>query len=61
MIHSPFQIRGVIEGFYGVYYTPPERNDLIQLLRNKDITSTFTAQKMTASIEPAGGSLIQRL
>ncbi|NUK30260.1 beta-N-acetylglucosaminidase domain-containing protein [Parageobacillus sp. VR-IP] len=32
MVHSPFQIRGVIEGFYGVFYTPPERNNLISFL-----------------------------
>jgi hyaluronoglucosaminidase len=29
---SPFEIRGVVEGFYGVYYTFPERNDLIRFL-----------------------------
>jgi hyaluronoglucosaminidase len=29
---SPFQVRGVVEGFYGVYYTFPERNDLIRFL-----------------------------
>ena len=29
---SPFQIRGVVEGFYGVYYTFPERNDLLRFL-----------------------------
>lgn len=29
---SLFQIRGVIEGFYGVFYTFPERNDLIQFI-----------------------------
>jgi hyaluronoglucosaminidase len=27
-----FQIRGVVEGFYGVYYTFPERNDLIRFV-----------------------------
>src|ERR671933_350876 len=32
MIMSPFEIRGVVEGFYGVYYTFPERNDLIHFL-----------------------------
>ncbi len=32
MNQSPFQVRGVIEGFYGVYYTAPERNDLIRFL-----------------------------
>lgn len=29
---SPFQFRGVVEGFYGVYYTFPERNDLIDFI-----------------------------
>ncbi len=29
---SPFTVRGVIEGFYGVYYTFPERNDLIRFI-----------------------------
>jgi hyaluronoglucosaminidase len=29
---SPFQIRGVVEGFYGVFYTAPERDDLIRFL-----------------------------
>lgn len=29
---SPFAVRGVIEGFYGVYYTFPERNELIRFL-----------------------------
>src|SRR3954470_2951325 len=29
---SPFQIRGVVEGFYGVFYTFPERNDLIRFI-----------------------------
>jgi len=32
MANSPFQVRGVIEGFYGLYYTPPERNDLLSFL-----------------------------
>ena len=36
MEHSPFQIRGVIEGFYGVFYTFPERNDLIRFLGHHD-------------------------
>src|SRR5688572_1479837 len=29
---SPFTLRGAVEGFYGVFYTPPERNDLIRFL-----------------------------
>lgn len=29
---SPFPIRGAIEGFYGTYYTAPERDDLIRFL-----------------------------
>jgi len=29
---SPFPIRGVIEGFYGLFYTAPERNDLITFI-----------------------------
>lgn len=29
---SPFPIRGVIEGFYGTYYTFPERIDMIRFL-----------------------------
>ncbi|HSH78625.1 MAG TPA: protein O-GlcNAcase [Herpetosiphonaceae bacterium] len=32
MQQSPFRIRGVIEGFYGPYYTFPERNDLIRFI-----------------------------
>jgi hyaluronoglucosaminidase len=32
MSKDPFPIRGVIEGFYGVYYTFPERNDLIRFI-----------------------------
>lgn len=32
MPESPFSLRGVIEGFYGTYYTFPERNDLIRFL-----------------------------
>ncbi|HET7657005.1 MAG TPA: protein O-GlcNAcase, partial [Bacillales bacterium] len=32
MDSSPFQVRGVIEGFYGVYYTPFERDDLIRFI-----------------------------
>lgn len=32
MDRSPFKVRGVIEGFYGVYYTPPERDDLIRFI-----------------------------
>ncbi len=29
---SPFHIRGVVEGFYGVFYTAPEREDLIRFI-----------------------------
>ncbi|MDQ3458512.1 MAG: protein O-GlcNAcase [Deinococcota bacterium] len=29
---SPFAVRGMIEGFYGVYYTPPERHSLLRFL-----------------------------
>lgn len=32
MKQSPFQVRGVIEGFYGTFYTFPERNDLIRFM-----------------------------
>lgn len=32
MSESPFALRGVIEGFYGTFYTFPERNDLIEFL-----------------------------
>jgi hyaluronoglucosaminidase len=28
----PFQIRGVVEGFYGAFYTAPERDDLIRFI-----------------------------
>ncbi|MBI5671440.1 MAG: beta-N-acetylglucosaminidase domain-containing protein [Chloroflexi bacterium] len=31
-VPSPFPIRGVAEAFYGVYYTPVERNDLIRFI-----------------------------
>jgi hyaluronoglucosaminidase len=29
---SPFRVRGVVEGFYGVYYTLPQRLDLLRFL-----------------------------
>jgi hyaluronoglucosaminidase len=29
---NQFEVRGVIEGFYGVFYTPPQRDDLIRFL-----------------------------
>lgn len=29
---SPFLVRGVVEGFYGVFYTFPQRDDLIRFL-----------------------------
>ncbi|WP_223591744.1 protein O-GlcNAcase [Neobacillus bataviensis] len=32
MNNSLFQIRGVVEGFYGAFYTAPERNDLLSFL-----------------------------
>lgn len=32
MEQSPFQIRGVVEGFYGPFYTWPERKNLIQFI-----------------------------
>ncbi|MGG3468213.1 protein O-GlcNAcase [Neobacillus pocheonensis] len=32
MNNSPFPIRGVVEGFYGAFYTAPERNDLISFI-----------------------------
>ncbi|GAB4204578.1 MAG: hypothetical protein OHK0022_29870 [Roseiflexaceae bacterium] len=32
MPHTPFPIRGLVEGFYGLFYTPPERADLIRFL-----------------------------
>lgn len=32
MSHSAFATRGVVEGFYGLFYSPPERNDLIRFL-----------------------------
>ena len=32
MIDSPFAIRGVVEGFYGVFYTAPQRDDLIRFV-----------------------------
>jgi hyaluronoglucosaminidase len=32
MHDSPFPVRGVIEGFYGPFYTFPERNDLIRFI-----------------------------
>ena len=32
MQDSPFPVRGVIEGFYGPFYTSLERNDLIQFI-----------------------------
>lgn len=33
---TPFEIRGVIEGFYGNFYTFPQRNDMIQFLGEQD-------------------------
>ena len=32
MSASPFQVRGVVEGFYGVFYTAPQRADLLRFL-----------------------------
>ncbi len=32
MTDSPFAVRGVVEGFYGVFYTAPQRDDLIRFL-----------------------------
>ncbi len=32
MTHSPFAVRGIVEGFYGVFYTVHERNDLIRFM-----------------------------
>ena len=32
MTDSPFAIRGVVEGFYGVFYTAPQRDDLIRFV-----------------------------
>jgi hyaluronoglucosaminidase len=32
MTNSPFQIRAGLEGFYGTFYTHPQRNDLIRFL-----------------------------
>lgn len=32
MTQSPFTTRGVIEGFYGLFYTAPEREDLISFI-----------------------------
>lgn len=32
MSQSPFPIRGVIEGFYGLFYSAPERKDLISFM-----------------------------
>lgn len=32
MPESPFAVRGVIEGFYGTFYSFPERNDMIRFL-----------------------------
>lgn len=36
MTISPFATRGVIEGFYGVFYTFPERDDLIRFIGAHD-------------------------
>lgn len=32
MVDSPFAVRGAIEGFYGTFYTHPQRRDLIRFL-----------------------------
>ncbi len=32
MPESPFPVRGALEGFYGTFYTFPQRNDLIQFI-----------------------------
>jgi hyaluronoglucosaminidase len=32
MVDSPFALRGLIEGFYGTFYTFPERDDMIRFL-----------------------------
>lgn len=45
MSDSPFRVRGVIEGFYGVYYTWPERSDLIQFMGRHDYNLYIYAPK----------------
>ncbi|MFW5888016.1 MAG: beta-N-acetylglucosaminidase domain-containing protein, partial [Bacteriovoracia bacterium] len=40
-----FNIRGVIEGFYGFYYTFSERNDLIKFLGNNNFNYYIYAPK----------------
>jgi hyaluronoglucosaminidase len=42
---SPFQIRGVVEGFYGVFYTAPERDDLIRFLGRQGFNFYLYAPK----------------
>ena len=36
MSESPFLIRGVLEAFYGTFYTAAERNELIRFLGAHD-------------------------
>lgn len=42
---EPFAVRGAIEGFYGTYYTFPERNDLIRFLGKHDFNYYLYAPK----------------
>lgn len=35
MTQQAFQVRGVVEGFYGVYYTYQQRNDLLRFIGGK--------------------------
>lgn len=42
---SPFTLRGVVEGFYGTFYTFPERNDLIRFLGKQGFNFYMYAPK----------------
>src|SRR5947209_3120857 len=42
---SSIAIRGAIEGFYGTYYTFPERNDLLRFLGQHDFNYYLYAPK----------------
>jgi hyaluronoglucosaminidase len=44
-VKSPFEIRGVVEGFYGVYYTVPQRERLIRFIGDLDFNTYIYGPK----------------
>jgi hypothetical protein len=49
---SPFAVRGVIEGFYGAYFTFPERRDLIRFLGRHGFTEPAMLAGLVGATDP---------